>query len=160
MTLLGAMRLAAHERPAGAWHAEWHALPQLFGLASGALAEARRLAEGLEVHEARLRANLDLTRGLLFTDAAAGLLAERIGRAAAHRLVEEAAAAVRDGGATLLDALAARPDLPPGIDREKLATAFDLGQAIRAGARFADRAVAEAQAVLAVLEASAQPRPA
>ena len=41
--------VAAHERPAGAWHAEWHALPSLFGLASGALAEARRLAEGLEV---------------------------------------------------------------------------------------------------------------
>jgi hypothetical protein len=35
-----------HERPAGAWHAEWHLLPSLFGLASGALAEARRLADG------------------------------------------------------------------------------------------------------------------
>ena len=38
VTLLDAMA-AAHERPAGAWHAEWHALPQLFGLASGALRE-------------------------------------------------------------------------------------------------------------------------
>ncbi len=27
---------AAHERPAGLWHGEWHALPELFGLASGA----------------------------------------------------------------------------------------------------------------------------
>ena len=64
-TLLAAMA-AADQRPAGVWHAEWHALPQLFGLASGALREARRLAEGLVVDTARMRANLDLTRGLLF----------------------------------------------------------------------------------------------
>ncbi len=32
LTLLDGMA-AAHERPAGAWHAEWHALPTLFGLA-------------------------------------------------------------------------------------------------------------------------------
>ncbi len=59
-TLLDAMP-AAHERPAGPWHAEWHALPQLFGLASGALREARALAEGLTVDAGRMRANLDLT---------------------------------------------------------------------------------------------------
>ncbi len=43
-TLVAGMA-AAHERPAGAWHAEWHVLPQLFGLASGALREAAGAGE-------------------------------------------------------------------------------------------------------------------
>ena len=150
MTLLTSMQ-AAHERPAGAWHAEWHALPALFGLASGALAEARRLGEGLEVNAARMQANLDITRGLLFADAAAGIIAIKVGRAAAHHLVEQAAGVVRDGGMSLLDALAARPDLPVGIDRAVLAPAFDLAPAIAAAARFTDRALAEAARVRAVL---------
>src|SRR6185369_6994937 len=98
-TLFGTMA-AAHERPAGLWHAEWHALPQLFGLASGALREARSLAEGLEVHPDRMRANLDATHGLLFADAVATRLAPRLGREAAHEFVEHAAGAVRSTGAS------------------------------------------------------------
>jgi 3-carboxy-cis,cis-muconate cycloisomerase len=105
LPLLDAM-VSAHERPAGAWHAEWHALPQLFGLASGALREARVLAEGLEVDPARMAANLDATRGLLFTDAVAAELAPSIGAGAAHRIVTQAADAVRASGGHLRDVLA------------------------------------------------------
>lgn len=86
---------AAHERPAGAWHAEWHALPQLFGLASGALREARALAEGLVIDKARMRANLELTHGLIFADRAAARLIPLLGRAEAHAAVERAAEEVR-----------------------------------------------------------------
>jgi adenylosuccinate lyase len=43
--------------PAGAWHGEWHALPQMLGLLAGALHEAKRIAEGLEVDAARMAAN-------------------------------------------------------------------------------------------------------
>ena len=100
---------AAHERPAGLWHAEWNALPSLFGLVSGALREARTLAEGLVVDADRMRANIDLTRGLLFADAAAARLGAKLGREAAHRLVEQAAEEVRRTGATLADVLAAEP---------------------------------------------------
>src|SRR5262249_765239 len=71
---------AAGERPAGLWHAEGHALPALFGLASGALREARALAEGLHVDAARMRAHLDLTRGLIFAAAVSARLAAELGR--------------------------------------------------------------------------------
>ena len=142
----GAM-VAVHERPAGAWHAEWHAVPQLFGLAAGALAEARRLAEGLIVDPGRMAANLDMTRGLLFADAAAGALAPLCGRQAAHALVERAAGIVRDTGVPLLDALVSLDDMPPGATRKMLATAFDLRPSVDAAATFVDRAVAAARPV-------------
>ena len=135
-TLFAAMA-AAHERPAGAWHAEWHALPQLFGLASGALREARALAEGLVVDPQRMRDNLDLTRGLLFADTAAAALAPRLGAAAAHRAVEEAADRVRAEGASLLAVLRERFG-----DEPALSAAFDLAPAVAAAAAFVDEALA------------------
>ena len=50
-----------------------------------------------------MRANLDLTRGLLFADAAAARLAPKLGREAAHALIENAADDVRETGAPLRD---------------------------------------------------------
>lgn len=153
-TLLDAMP-AAHERPAGLWHAEWHALPQLFGLASGALREARSLAEGLVADAARMRVNLDVTRGLLFADACAARLGPRIGAAAAHALVETAAGRVRDGGGTLQAVLEAMPEAA-GTD---LAPAFDLAPAVAAAARATDRAVAEIGRLVPDTGVSASPCP-
>jgi 3-carboxy-cis,cis-muconate cycloisomerase len=145
-TLLDAMA-AAHERPAGLWHAEWHALPQLFGLASGALAEARRLAEGLEVDPDRMRANIEATRGLLFADAVAARLAPRLGRRAAHDLVEHAAGEVRATGASLREVLAGNPALARLGAGDILEEAFDLAPSIAAAAAWTDRATAEADRI-------------
>ena len=135
-TMLGAMA-SAHERAAGLWHAEWHALPQLFGLASGALREALALARGLEVFPQRMRANLDLTRGLLFADAVAARLAPSLGREAAHAMVERAAAQVRDGKGSLREVLVGQFD----VADEQIAPAFDLSQAIASAAAAADAAL-------------------
>jgi 3-carboxy-cis,cis-muconate cycloisomerase len=146
-SIVTASMVAAHERPAGAWHAEWHALPQLFGLAAGALAEGRRLAEGLVVDPARMEANLGLTRGLLFADAAAARLGPLCGREGAHALVARAADVVRDTGMPLLDALLALDGLPPGADRNLLAPAFDIAASIAAAGTFVDRALVHAAAV-------------
>ena len=137
MTMLDAM-VAAHERPLGAWQAEWHALPQLFGLASGALREACALARGLEVDEARMRANIDATHGLLFADALAARLAPVLGRGKAHELVEHAANEVRTSGKSLRDIIAR---LPQTQAIEGLDGAFDLTPAVRAAALWTDRAL-------------------
>jgi len=144
-TLIEAMA-AADERPVGLWHAEWHALPTLFGLVSGALREARGLAEGLAVDEKRMRSNLDLTQGLIFADAVSARLAEKLGRAAAHAAVERAADRVRETGRPLQALLAEDASLPDEA-RCELAAAFDLAPAIAAAATFADRAIAEANRV-------------
>jgi 3-carboxy-cis,cis-muconate cycloisomerase len=148
-TLLSAMA-AAHERPAGLWHAEWHALPMLFGLASGALREARRLAEGIEVFPARMARNLDATQGLLFADAAAGLLSRAMGREAAHHLVARAADQARQSGEGLLAVL----ERDPAVQATGLsvAPAFDLTGAVAACGPWIDRAVARGRQVVTSLQ--------
>lgn len=154
-TLFEAMA-AAHERPAGLWHAEWSALPSLFGLVSGALREARTLAEGLVVDTDRMRANIDLTHGLLFADAAAGRLGAKLGREKAHHLVEQAAAEVRQTGASLADVLGRNQTAhDTNID---LAEAFDLAPGVAAAARWVDPALVHASTIRARLTGSITPQ--
>jgi 3-carboxy-cis,cis-muconate cycloisomerase len=145
-TTLIASMAAADQRPAGAWHAEWHALPQLFGLASGALREARRIAKGLVVDTARMRANLELTGGLLFSDAAAAALAPKLGRDAAHTIVTKAADTVRATGETLRDALMKDSTVPAGL-RHDIEAAFDLTPSVEAAAAMTDRALARVKSI-------------
>ena len=87
-TLFAAMP-QEHERSLGLWHAEWQTLPDLCGLVSGALQQALLAVPGLEVDSARMRSNLDMTRGLLLAEAVSIALAQRIGRDKAHHLIEQ-----------------------------------------------------------------------
>lgn len=148
---------AAQERPAGAWHAEWHALPQLFGLAAGALKETRLLAEGMVLDTPRMLKNLELTRGLIYAEAAASLLAPMIGRSAAHSLVEEAVADVRDGDATLFEAILRHADCPDDLTSAALAGAFDPTPAVDAAAGWVPAAIALAREAIVLLSPASQP---
>jgi 3-carboxy-cis,cis-muconate cycloisomerase len=47
-----------HERAAGAWHAEWHALQTALAATGGAAAAVARSLDGLQVDRERMRANI------------------------------------------------------------------------------------------------------
>jgi 3-carboxy-cis,cis-muconate cycloisomerase len=73
-----------HERATGPWEVEWITLPEIFTLAGGALAQACFVLEGLEVHADQMRANLDLTHGMIVSEAVMMGLAPKMGRDKAH----------------------------------------------------------------------------
>src|SRR5580704_11074377 len=73
-----------HERGAGGWQAEWATIARVIEDTGLALASMREVAEGLSVDVSRMRANIEATVGLIFTERAMMLLAPRIGRDAAH----------------------------------------------------------------------------
>lgn len=142
---------ASHERPAGRWHGEWHALPQLFGLAAGALLEAKRLAEGMEVDANRMRANLDQTRGLIYADAVASALAVDLGASRAHHLIEQAAGTVRQSGRSLHDVVSEWSELPDSFKGDRLKSLFDPMPAVQAAALIVPAARAQAMQAIAAL---------
>ena len=86
-TLLAAM-VQEHERAAGAWHAEWIALPQLCSLAHGAVIAVTAAFRGLRVDAQRMRANLDAALELIGASAVAEALAPTMGRDVAHDTVQ------------------------------------------------------------------------
>lgn len=91
--LVGTMLTAMpheHERALGGWHAEWPTLPELFRVAGAALAQTVTLMEGLQVFPERMRANIDLTHGLVMSERVSVALADALGKAQAHHLLEKA----------------------------------------------------------------------
>ncbi len=129
--LMDAM-VADHERSTGPWEIEWIALPEAFCLTAGALMQTKFVLGGLEVDEKRMRANIDLTRGLVMSEAVMMGLGPYIGREYAHDLVYDLCrVAVRDDR-PLLDVLAEHPEINAHLSRDGLARLCDpanyLGQ--------------------------------
>jgi len=130
--LMDAM-IADHERSTGPWQIEWIVLPEAFCLIAGALKQARFLLEGLEVDEAQMRKNLDITNGLIMSEAVMMGLGPYIGREYAHDLVYDICREAIRINRPLLDLLAEHPEISAHLDREALARLCDpanyLGQA-------------------------------
>ncbi|HYZ42335.1 MAG TPA: 3-carboxy-cis,cis-muconate cycloisomerase [Stellaceae bacterium] len=126
---LAATMLAAqvqdHERSAGPWHAEWPTLPTLLLVTSGALAAIVDIGEGLEVDTARMRVNLDATRGLIMAEAVTFALAEKIGKSQAHHLIEAASKKAVAEKKHLRDVLAAELKVTSHIGAAQLAKLFE-----------------------------------
>ena len=83
------------ERAIGGWQAEWSSVIGIVQSAGVALESMVEVAEGLTVDAARMRHNIDATNGAVFAEKAMMLLAPRMGRDAAHKLVAQT---VRDTG--------------------------------------------------------------
>ena len=88
-TLLAAMG-QEHERGLGGWQAEWETLPELVRVAGGAARSIADALDGLVVDVERMRANIEVTGGLVLAEAVSATLGSRLGKAKAHELVEVA----------------------------------------------------------------------
>ena len=123
-TILAA-QVGEHERSAGPWHAEWPTLPMLQLVTSGALAAIVDIAEGMEVDAARMRANLDATRGLIMAEAVTFALAEKIGKSEAHHLVEAASKKAVASKASLREVLGKDAKVTAHLTAEQLTNLFE-----------------------------------
>ncbi|WP_206790275.1 adenylosuccinate lyase family protein [Amycolatopsis sp. MtRt-6] len=125
---------AEDERSSGGWHAEWQPLRDALRGTAGAAANAVRMAETLQVHPEVMAANLRLTRGAIVSERVNAFLAPKLGKAAAKRLLAEAAAEAERTGADLAGVLGA--DVPPGLLDPASYTGLAGPLADRALARF------------------------
>jgi 3-carboxy-cis,cis-muconate cycloisomerase len=134
-----------HERGLGNWQAELAEWPGLFLCAHGALAALNEAMAGLEVDPARMRANIDDQRGMVFGEALSGFLGTAIGRPAAHAMVEalsrSALAQDRHLAEVALDAVEADDRLRGKVDPAALQALFDPALAAAPAANLARQQV-------------------
>jgi 3-carboxy-cis,cis-muconate cycloisomerase len=109
--------LPDHERSTGPWEIEWIVLPEAFCLTAGALRQTRFVLEGLEVDAGKMRANLDLTNGLVMSEAVMMGLGPYIGRESAHDLVYDICREAIRLDRPLIDLLAEHPEIKPHLGR-------------------------------------------
>jgi 3-carboxy-cis,cis-muconate cycloisomerase len=109
-TFLASM-VQEHERGVGGWQAEWSIVANLMQATGLAVASMAEVAEGLTVDSARMRANIEATRGVVFAERAMMILASRLGRDVAHKLLEEAVRQSVAQGKHLAQVLAGMPEV-------------------------------------------------
>ena len=136
-TLLSSME-QEHERAAGPWHAEWQPLSELLATVGSAASWLVDCLEQLVVDAGRMRDNLAAGGPGHATEAVAGALAARLGRAAAHDLV---GAATREP-AGLRTALLASPSVTGVLSEAQLDALLDPAGAVGHAGALVDRALA------------------
>jgi 3-carboxy-cis,cis-muconate cycloisomerase len=118
-----------HERGIAGWQAEWTTLPELIGLTAGAARTLAEALEGLEVRTDRMRENLGASHGMIFAEALAMRLAERLGKAEAHARVEAACRKALREERDLLEILREDPETRLDLDPAQLAPEAHIGMA-------------------------------
>jgi 3-carboxy-cis,cis-muconate cycloisomerase len=142
--LLDAM-VEDHERATGPWEIEWIVLPEIFCLTAGALAQTEFVLGGLQVDEKKMRANLDLTKGLIVSEAVMMGLGPYLGRQYAHDLVYDVCRKVVATGRPLIDLLAENAEITKHLDRPALEKLCDPANYLGEAAAMVDRVLTMTQ---------------
>lgn len=130
------------ERATGPWHVEWIALPESFGYAAGALAQAKFMLGGLIVDPVRMAKNLGMTHGLIVAEAVMMGLAPHTGRNAAHDFVYDACRTAIEQDRPLYDVLLEVPDVVGPLGADTLRALTDPGNYLGAAQAMVDRVLA------------------
>ena len=121
-----------HERDISHSSAERIILPDATILLDYMLDKLAALTAGLKVDAARMRANLDLTHGLIHSQQVLLLLVDKgVAREQAYRWVQRNAMESWRTGRPLLDLVAADADVAQAASRRELAACFDLKRHFR-----------------------------
>ncbi|TMG96546.1 MAG: adenylosuccinate lyase family protein, partial [Betaproteobacteria bacterium] len=139
--LMDAM-VADHERSTGPWEIEWIVLPEAFCLSAGALKQTSFILADLEVDVERMRSNIDITNGLVMSEAVMMGLGPHIGREYAHDLVYDICRTATRSKRSFLDLLADHPEINRHLDRKQLARLCDPTNYLGEAGEMVDRVLA------------------
>ena len=140
--LMDAM-VADHERSTGPWEIEWIVLPEAFCLMAGALKQTRAVLEGLEVDAAAMRRNIEMTHGLVMSEAVMMGLGPYIGREYAHDLVYDICREALKQQRPLLDLLCENAQIMKHVQREQLAAMCEPANYLGQSGVMVDRVLAQ-----------------
>ena len=137
-----ASMIQEHERAVGGWQSEWTALPELFRYTAGAVERVRLAVAHLEIDADRMRANLDVTRGLLMAESLSMALATRLGKQEAHHVVQAACERAVREGADLATVARSDERISAALSPDEIGAALDPSAYLGSADLFVDRALA------------------
>ncbi len=130
-----------HERAAGAWQAEWAAIPDLFRFTASAVERVHDAVGGLQIDPVRMKANLDLSGGLIMAESLTMALAPRVGRSEAQRLVKAACDQAVKSGVDLRQVALEDTGVSAVLSPDEIDRAFDPGAYLGSTDAFINRAL-------------------
>ena len=117
-------------------------MPRACLLTASALSHSLRVAQGLRVDTARMRANIDLSGGLALSEPVMLELGHHIGRQEAHEVVYRICMAVVDGGGSFRQALLDDPAVSAHLSPAQIDALLQPERYLGAAPACVDRVVA------------------
>ncbi len=111
-----------HERSVGGLHAEWPTIAAVVQAAGAAVQSLAGAASGMTVDAARMRSNIESTKGEIFAERAMMLMSGSVGKDAAKDIVARALARSRETGEGFRAALSALPEAAAVLSPDDLRT--------------------------------------
>lgn len=121
-----------HERSMEVWQIEWDVLPRLCIHVHRMTELGAHIVGGLRVSAERMRSNLDLTGGSIYSEAMMMALATSIGIREAHDLVYAVAMDAAEQGRGFREVVEQDPRIREALDDEELAAVFSGERLIEA----------------------------
>jgi|CXWL01.1.fsa_nt_gi 3-carboxy-cis,cis-muconate cycloisomerase len=132
-----------HERGLGQWQGQWFTLRDLLCGAGSGLAAMAEVLGGLQVDERAMLANLERSRGLVYSENVSLHLSRTLGKQAAHALTEKLCGiAVRDGR-NLFDVMRTDPQAAAAVDAVEIANLFKPESCFGSAPAMIERSLAE-----------------
>ena len=138
--------VAEHGRPVGAAQIEYTLLPEAFTLCGGALENALKLMDGLQVNKERMRANLDMAGGMIMSEAVMMGLAPYLGRNQAHHVVFDACARAIQKGLSLKQAIMEDPHIIGKLEESHIDKLIDPANYLGVTSEMIDEVLCEVKA--------------
>ncbi|MEO3988605.1 3-carboxy-cis,cis-muconate cycloisomerase [Pseudocitrobacter cyperus] len=142
MATLYASQIQQHERALGGWQAEWEVLPELISLVGGVMAQSNTIVRGMQVNPHKMRANLDITHGLIMAESVTLALAAFVGKADAHHQIEKCCHQAIDQQRPLLALLQNDPQIAQYLSAAELAQLLDPATALGSSDHFVRQVLA------------------
>ncbi|WP_366654930.1 adenylosuccinate lyase family protein [Fodinicurvata sp. EGI_FJ10296] len=134
-----------HERGMGPAHQEWYLTPTAIPRAGTALSLIKSVLADLIVDADRMRANLDITQGLLLAEAVMMELAQRTGRQKAHVLMKDVCHRAIAENRPLYDVMAETTAVTDVLTPDALGACLDPANYLGTADAMIDRAIAAAR---------------
>jgi 3-carboxy-cis,cis-muconate cycloisomerase len=134
-----------NERAAGAWQAEWVALPSAVVRTVGSVTRLHAALQGLEVDAERANDNLDRQLGLAGSEALASALTPALGRPRAQQLTAELARAAVTADRPLTEVAGEHAQVTAVLDHAALDAALDKSRSLQLASPLINRAIATHQ---------------
>jgi 3-carboxy-cis,cis-muconate cycloisomerase len=142
-TMLSAM-VQEHERAVGGWQSEGATLVDAVQTSAAAVSALADAIESLTIDEARMRRNIEATRGAIFAERLALHLAPHVGRERSSALAKAAAEESARSGRPMVAVVAEMPDVTRWLDAQESADLFDPAQYLGSADAFRARLLFQA----------------
>jgi len=122
--------ISEHERDTRSWRLDWHTIPENSILVAKILEDCKYVLDGLDINTKNISKNLNLLKGMLFSETIMLYLGKKVGKQTAHQLIHDAIINAKDKDISFKNILLNYKEIQKYITEEELDNVMDYNKCV------------------------------